>query len=79
MKAIKLIDTETIETSNVFNLEGGPVTVIEREVHEFYRLADPSGTRLIIEEAIGKTKNFIARSREEFSELSSVLRELTAK
>jgi len=77
MKAIKLIDTETMETSNVFNFDDGAVTVIEREVHEFYRLEDSASTRLIIDDAIERTKSFISKSRAEFAELKSVMQELT--
>ena len=79
MKAIKLIDTETIESSNVFSFADGEVTVVEREIHEFYRLEEASGTRLIIDDAIEKTKSFISKSKAEFSELSSLMQELTAK
>lgn len=79
MKAIKLIDTETIETSNVFSFEDGAVTVIEREVHELYRLEQPDSTRLVIGNAIERTRDFISRSRSEFAELASVMQELKAK
>ena len=79
MKAIKLIDTETFETSNVIKFEDGAVTVIEREVHELYRLEESSSTRLIIDDAIERTKNYISKSRAEFAELKSLMQELTAK
>ena len=79
MKAIKLIDTETIQTSNVFSFADGEVTVVEREVHEFYRLEEPSSPRLVIEDAIERTRNYISKSRAEFAELSSLMQELTAK
>ena len=79
MKAIKLTDTETIETSNVFKFDDGEVIVVEREVHEFYRLEEPAAPRLIIDNAVERTRNFIAKSRAEFSELKSVMQELTAK
>ena len=72
MKAIKLIDTETIETSNVFSFADGEVTVVEREVHEFYRLEEPSSPRLVIEDAIERTRNYISKSRAEFAELKSL-------
>jgi hypothetical protein len=79
MKKIKLVDTETIETRNTFKFADGEVTVVEREVHEFYRLEPSPSTRLIIDDAIERTRNFIAKSRSEIAELSSVMRELTAK
>ena len=79
MERIKLIDSEAFETSNVFNFEEGEVTIVEREVHEFYAFDRPAGTRLIIDNAIEKTRTFIARSRSEMAELNSVLQELTAK
>ena len=79
MKAIKLIDTETIETSNVFSFAEGDVTIVECEVHEFYRLEESSATRLIIDDAIERTKNYISKSRAEFAELKSLMQELTAK
>lgn len=78
MKAIKLIDSETIETRNVFNFSDGPVTVVESEVHEFYRFEAPAPTRLIIVDAFEQAKNFIARSRSEMAELTSIMRELSS-
>ena len=79
MKAIKLIDTETIQTSNVFSFAEGDVIAVEREVHEFYRLEESSSTRLIIDDAIERTMNYISKSRAEFAELKSLMQELTAK
>lgn len=79
MKAIKLTDTETIETNNVFSFADGDVTVVEREIHEFYRLEEPASTRLIIGGAIERTRDFIAKSRSEMAEINSLLQELTAK
>lgn len=79
MKTIKLIDTETIETTNTFKFADGDVTVVEREVHELYALKPSPSTRLIIDDAIESAKNFIAKSRSEIAELSSVMKELTAK
>lgn len=79
MERIKLIESEGFETNNVFKFEGGEVTVIEREVHEFYRLEAPDPTRLIIGNAIERTRDFISRSRSEFAELASVMQELKAK
>lgn len=71
MTAIKLIESETIETRNVFNFSDGRVTVIENEVHEFY---GTPATRLVVVDAI---ENFVARSRSEISGLSSLLQELS--
>jgi hypothetical protein len=79
MERIKLIDSEAFETKNVFNFEEGEVTIVEREVHEFYAFDRPAGTRLIIDNAIQSTRNFIAKSRSEMAELNSLLRELTVK
>ena len=79
MRSMKLINTETIETKNVFEFSGGAVTVVERQVNEFYRIERPAGTRLIIGNAIERTKNFIAKSRAEIAGLNSLLQELTTK
>lgn len=79
MERIKLIDSEAFETKNVFKFEDGEVTIVEREVHEFYAFDRPASTRLIIDNAIEKTKTLIARSRSEMGELNSLLQELTAK
>jgi hypothetical protein len=79
MERIKLIDSEAFETKNVFNFEEGEVTIVEREVHEFYAFDRPAGTRLIIDNAIEKTRTFIAKSRSDMAELNSVLQELTVK
>lgn len=81
MEKVKLIESEGFETKNVFNFESGDVIVVEREVHEFYALERPTtaAPRLIIENAIERTRNFISKSRSEISELSSLMQELTAK
>ena len=71
MTAIKLINSDTLESRNVFNFADGPVTVVEREVHEFYGTAP---TRLVIVDAI---ENFVARSRSEIAELNSIMQELS--
>lgn len=73
MKAIKLIESETVETKNVFNFADGPVTVVEREVHEVYGFQEPSPTRIVIVDAI---ENFVARSRSEIEGLKTIMREL---
>ena len=79
MKRIKLADIEVIETNRVFDLPNGPVTVCEREVHEFYRVESASPTRLIISDALDRTRTFISKARVEFSELNSIMRELVAR
>ena len=73
MKAIKLIESETFESKNVFNFADGPVTVVERETHEVYSFQQPSPTRLVIVDAID---NFVARSRSEIAGLKTLMREL---
>ena len=79
MKVIKLIESEVVESTRVFDFPDGPVTVCEREVHEFYGPQEASSTRLVISDAIDRTRTFIAKTREEFSELNSVMRELVAR
>jgi len=75
MKFVKLIDSEAIETRNVFNFADGPVTVTEREVHEVYGFETVSSPRLIIVDAIDK---FVARSRSEIAGLSTLMQELSS-
>jgi hypothetical protein len=75
MKFVKLISSEAIETQNVFNFADGPVTVTEREVHEFYGFEPASSPRLIIVDAIDK---FVARSRSEIAGLSTLMQELSS-
>ena len=79
MKRIKLYESEVLESNRVFDFPDGPVTVCEREVHEFYRPEESSPTRLIISDAIDRTRTFISKTREEFSELNAVLRELITR
>jgi hypothetical protein len=79
MKRIKLCESEVIESNRVFDLPDGPVTICEREVHEFYRPEEASPTRLVISDAIDRTRTFISKAREEFSELNSVMRELVTR
>ena len=78
MRAFKLIETETKESRNVFNFSDGTVTVVECETLEIYRI-EASATRLVIDEAIERTKNFVAKSRSEIAGLNAVLQDLTAK
>lgn len=79
MKAIKLIESEVVETNRVLYFPEGQVTICEREVHEFYRPEDASPTRLIISDAIDRTRTFISKRREEFSELNSIMSELVTR
>ena len=79
MKVIKLIESEVVESTRVFDFPDGPVTVCEREVHEFYAPEEAPSPRLVISDAINRTRTFIAKTREEFSELNSLMRELVAR
>lgn len=79
MERLKLIETEAFETRNVVKFNDCEVTITEREVHEVYRLDHSAGPRLVIDNAIERTKDFIAKSREEFAGLNSILNEFTAK
>lgn len=79
MKGMKLVDTEVIESNRVFDFPHGPVTICEREVHEFYHPDEASQTRLVVSDAIDRTRTFIAKARNEFSELNSLLRELVPR
>jgi hypothetical protein len=75
MNIIKLSDTTVIESNRVVDFPDGPVTICEREVHEFYGPA-PSSTRLVISDTIDRTLTFISKAREDFSELNYVMRQL---
>lgn len=79
MTAMKLTRTEELETSGVFEFSDGPVVIEEREVHEFYRIAPVYEPRLIVGEAVARTKDFVAKARAEFSELNSLMRELQTR
>jgi hypothetical protein len=79
MNIIKLSDTKVIESNRVVDFPDGPVTIHEREVHEFYGPADASSTRLVISDAIDRTRTFISKTRDEFSELNSVMRQLVVR
>ena len=79
MKGMKLRETEVIESTRVVGLPNGQVAICEREVHEFYRPEEVSATRLVISDAIDRTRTFISKTREEFSELNSLMRELVAR
>lgn len=76
---MKLTGTEVIESNRVFEFSDGPVTIEEREVHEFYRTDPVYEPRLIVGDAIARTKDFVAKARAEFSELNSLMRELQAR
>jgi hypothetical protein len=79
MKGIKLSETEVFESNRVFDLPGGSVVMFERQIHEIYRPEKNSSTRLVISDAIDRTRTFVSKAREEFSELNSVMRELVAR
>ena len=78
MNRLKLCETEVLESNRVFDFPDGPVTICESEVHEFYR-PEPCSTRLVISDAIDRSRTFIAKAREEFSELNSLMHELVAR
>lgn len=79
MKVIKLIESEVVESTRVFDFPNGPVKICEREIHEIYGREEASSTRLVISEAIDRTRTFIAKKREEFSELNSLMHELVTR
>ena len=79
MNSFKLSESEVVESNRVFDFPGGPVAICERELHEFYRPEEASPTRLVISDAIDRTRTFISKAREEFSELNSIMHELLAK
>ena len=76
MYRIKLMDTEVIESNRVLDFPDGPVTICEREVHEFYEPSAASSPRLVISDAIDRTRTFISKAHDEFAELNAVMREL---
>lgn len=78
MKGMKLSDSEVIESTRVVDFPNGPVIISEREVHEFY-CPDTSPTRLVISDAIDRTRTYIAKAREEFAELNLVMSELVPR
>ena len=72
MKAIKLSETEVIETNGVIEFSDG----------EFVRVktgAVAGKPRLVISDAMERTRKFVAKARSDFGELSSVLQELQAR
>lgn len=79
MKAIKLSKREVVEANRVLDFPGGTVTICEREVHEFYAREEASSPRLVISDAMDRTRTFISKRREEFSDLNSLMRELAAR
>lgn len=79
MNNIKLKDTEVIESNRVVDFPDGQVTICEREVHEFYAPESAPPTRLIVSDAVDQTLTFISKTREEFSELNSVMRQLVTR
>ena len=79
MNSFKLSESEVVESDRVVDLPDGPVTIFEREVHEFYSPEEASPPRLVISDAIDRTRTFISKAREEFSELNSIMRELVTR
>lgn len=79
MKIFKLCDQEVYETTSVIEFADGPVTIIEREAHELYRPVSPSPTRLIIGDAIERSKGFVSKARKDFLELNSLLQEMAVR
>ena len=79
MNNMKLSDTKVIESNRVVDFPDGQVTIYEREIHESYAPESASPTRLVISDAIDRTRTFISKTREEFSELNSVMRQLIAR
>ncbi len=75
----RLCEKEVIVTTGMFEFADGAVTISERETHELYRPETPSPTRLIIGDAIERTKEFVSKARAEFTEMNSVLSELAAR
>ena len=76
MNSIKLMDTKVIESNRVLDFPDGPVAICEREVHELYGRSGTPSTRLVISDAIDRTRAFISKARDEFSELNSIMHEL---
>jgi hypothetical protein len=88
MKAIKFTEIESFEAEGIFEFADGNVTINEREIHECVRYgADsnpqlieatgPRSTKLVIDDAIALTKDFVAKRRSEIGELNSILQELS--
>jgi hypothetical protein len=85
----RYIETEVVETDRTFEFSDGAVIVNEREMRETVRISGAhftgspapekpaQPTRLIIEDAVSRTRNFVAKTRDEVGELSSLLQELT--
>ena len=89
MKAKKYNETEVFEADRTFDFPDGGVTLKERATREVIRFSKDQGiartgkndaaqtTRLVISDAVARTKNFVAKTRDEVGELSSILQELT--
>lgn len=76
MEKLRLQETQVFESNGVFDFPDGSVKVYEREVREVYRNAPP---RLVIDDAVERTKGFIAKARAEFADLNTLMTELTAR
>ena len=79
MEKVRLHETEVFESRGVFEFADGPVKVYEREVHEVYRRQRSAAPRLVVEDALERTKGFISKARAEFADLNSLMTELTAR
>ena len=89
MKAKKHNETEVSESDRTFSFPDGEVTLKERATREVIHFSRDRGiartgkngaaqtTRLIIGDAVARTKNFVAKTRDDVGELSSILQELT--
>ena len=79
MEKVKLYETEVLESNRIFEFPEGRVKVYELEVHEIYRRQPVTTPKLVIEDALVRTKSFIAKARAEFADLNSLMSELTAR
>lgn len=76
MEKLRLHETQVFESNGIFDFPDGSVKVYEREVREVYRNAAP---RLVIDDAVERTKGFISKARAEFADLNTLMTELTAR
>ena len=89
MKARDDAQKQDIEYRRSVDLPRGVVEIVERETHETlgccFRQEDGESkitkpaqtTRLVIDGAVSRTKNFVSKARSEIGELSAILQELT--
>lgn len=76
MEKLRLHETQVFESNGIFDFPDGSVKVYEREVHDVYRSAAP---RLVIDDAVKQTREFVAKARAEFADLNLLMTELTAR